>query len=1260
MRHAARHNRIHRGFTLAEVLLALGILGVLLAVAVPSVASAQAGLKQLERDSAAREIFAAAQNRLTQLQAAGELDTLSGAALPAQPSDFPGDETWSEEDYRYVTQDDGGALLGPGTIDETVRAGQYVIEYDRAAAAVYGVFYAEKPFDYDADTPRGAQARRAARLGYYGGAVADQTAAGACDPPKFYLHNEDTLTLEVVPAPDTTYTVTVAAVDGSGTGRTFTFKNTDMTNAAPFYYQGGHYYLLLDSLDPGSRFRDLFPGLTPGADLKVTVEVTSTSDPASLPATLSKVDNSLFAQRKGDEVEVAYARHLQNLSSAFSNVDYGIVSARQTADITWDPARSFLPIGSSDPFKPLPLKTFDGGGTTITGLKVGSDGKNLGLFASFSDGSIQNVRLVDPLVKNQGVCSTAGALAGYLTNVEVSNCQVYASGPDSESGVTGSGCVGALVGSAQKCSFTRCSAALPRVTADSGNAGGLVGMVVDSSLTGCCADSGLYDPGADAWAGGVLTKSGSAGGLAGLADGMKATDCYSAGWVQGRYAAGFAPTGRRAGQVSRCYSAAVFQGSAENATTYGFSDRGSFQDCYYLSEAAPTTADVLGGVTALSFDDLRTCLLPDPTGVWARAGVDATFPYGQEGAYPFPILSGLTCHRGDWPALAGQEEPGGYGTGVVYYERYTDGSLGIVSLVDGQRVSTLKGNDFNIESAGYGYLAGAGEDPNDYSYTVSAPLPRPVFGSPLPVGDGMQYYPFTEAALAGLTSMLSSGTRSLAVQQHQITQYDPDWGPIIDTFYFDPLMAGAVVTQETADILGTPDYPLEVRTQAQFAALGRNWGYAPYCKQTHDITMVDWVSISPEMWDGSVIDGGGNHIYGLTAPLFDTMASRSTLRDLYIDGAELTVMEGTGHEKDPISGILVNRSTGKTEGCTVVSSSIRGGKDVKVAGLVGTVDNGGAVTGCSVDCTVSGEEAAGLAYTVLGPVTDCRFQGSVTGDDEAAGLVMKVEYGGSVTGCSTDCAVSGEEASGLVHETHGPVTDCSAQGSVTGTDEAAGLVLKVKNSGPVIRCSASCTVSGKEAAGLVYKVEEYCSVTDSRALGVVKGTEEAAGLVLKLEEGSSIKTSYANCAVSGERAAGFVLKDQGIISDCYALGTVSGHKAAGFLLDGEGWTAPTRCYTAVSPNTGLKSFYGFGPSWNDMEYRDCCYLARPDLPDPESGHELGTPLSYSALSALQLGQAWTAPTAGRSHPDAPELQGQAYPFPMLAAQDHYGDWPAPS
>ena len=168
------------GFTLAEILIVLGILSILLSIGMVSIAHYQRALKLTEMDATAREIFVVAQNHIMAAKASGEWERLKekykddpetyfGYSMEKQPSDYPSSQTWPEggygsgHDYRYIVYDNKAEtldntildiMLPYGAIDEEIRReGNYVIEYDYATANVYGVFYTNngQTIRYDKD-----------------------------------------------------------------------------------------------------------------------------------------------------------------------------------------------------------------------------------------------------------------------------------------------------------------------------------------------------------------------------------------------------------------------------------------------------------------------------------------------------------------------------------------------------------------------------------------------------------------------------------------------------------------------------------------------------------------------------------------------------------------------------------------------------------------------------------------------------------------------------------------------------------------------------------------------------------------------------------------------------------------------------------------------------------------------------------------------------------------------------------------------------
>lgn len=214
--------RKNKGFTLAELLIVIAIMGILCALGFVAVIQHQRNLKLTEADNIAREIYEGAQNHLTAAEASGawqnkyasysgstEVDTKNKESYYGDAFNQSQDKTYTvssrgPHDFRTITINASNAqaeltgtaletMLPIGSIDETVRSGgTYVIEYDAATVQVYGVFYTEdQNFDTadvaKIDEENGRTDRDYRKLyqddkkkyavGYYGGADAEKASA---------------------------------------------------------------------------------------------------------------------------------------------------------------------------------------------------------------------------------------------------------------------------------------------------------------------------------------------------------------------------------------------------------------------------------------------------------------------------------------------------------------------------------------------------------------------------------------------------------------------------------------------------------------------------------------------------------------------------------------------------------------------------------------------------------------------------------------------------------------------------------------------------------------------------------------------------------------------------------------------------------------------------------------------------------------------------------------------------------------------------
>lgn len=242
-----------KGFSLPELLIVVALMGILAVITMTGIIVFAQDLKLMEMDGTAKQIFVAAQNHLTRMEASGllagyeeEAGKLGNAMTAADdyPSDYPSSdgktpaEAWAAE----VVGNDGHAfyrighnskastsenlegsiledMLPFGAIDDTVRSGgSYYIEYDLKTAQVYAVFYTDsadgltefevKQLSHSgrSDDNTGMEARKSLltttdggrkTVGYYGGAAAQNLETVKLLEPKIIVENGEKLQIKI-------------------------------------------------------------------------------------------------------------------------------------------------------------------------------------------------------------------------------------------------------------------------------------------------------------------------------------------------------------------------------------------------------------------------------------------------------------------------------------------------------------------------------------------------------------------------------------------------------------------------------------------------------------------------------------------------------------------------------------------------------------------------------------------------------------------------------------------------------------------------------------------------------------------------------------------------------------------------------------------------------------------------------------------------------------------------------------------------------
>ena len=837
-------NRKNKGFTLTEILVTVAILVILMSLATVSFVALRRNLRQKELDAKAEIIYAAAQNRMAELRAAGygdsfALDADRGVAkLSIPPCDIQEDAEQEEPTFYYVkaldktTQSSAARLLLTETaVDRDLWGSQWIIEYNADTGLVYAVFYSEEKTgsSYLTDSFYGSEDYRdnmrirsnrlsdGARIGYYGGDLTRINGTYLLHPTIEIVNNEKLTAKFSCVSPDLgngftprlTFQVTIADQKDPTKKVTRTLSTTAAGNGL---YTAD---MILDSLeDAGKKFSQQFPDLVPGNNIAVTLSVTA-DDSRVDKANYTVYTNSLFAYEKGGSetvARIAYRRHLQNLDTATSNVAPKVTSAILLNDLSYkDPAGGYYS------FKPITneyLHSFSGrdnstesGVFSIKDMYIRTTDYG-GLFAKY------NGEVKDLVMSNTRVASGtgyAGALIGWVDGkTELENVRVYLSDlsvtkyktakevPGYINGTYAGGLVG-LVDTGKELRVT--SSASATTVAAVNAAGGLAGLVrgtlnVKTAYTDC------------------YLNSRRTGGLVGAAPvgRIYATGFYTAGYqVATAQAAGILPGALKEGSFHYGYTAVSYTvpGGGSIYTTAG---NGSVNKVYTttrnaLGESSPAVLYDIPNTGSVTSKELSSAEFANSLSNAFRFQVGGdTTPYNllDQGltTYPYPMLKNIP-HYGDW-------EENAEGWNFVYFEEYTDGTYGVYG--SGLKLSTDKaivGDGYGLLLAelptGYWQYAVEYTDKDNttktlwYTKTDNDPRIKTIQSE-----SGSTYYliPMTTWTDASFGKLLQDSVRreegsfysKVAIRYQPANDYDVDITP--KTFWFNPYFAKTVIRSE--------------------------------------------------------------------------------------------------------------------------------------------------------------------------------------------------------------------------------------------------------------------------------------------------------------------------------------------------------------------------------------------------------------------------------------------------------------------------------
>lgn len=836
--------RKNKGFTLTEILVTVAILVILMSLATVSFVALRRNLRQKELDAKAEIIYAAAQNRMAELRAAGYGDSFAlnsdrgVAKLSIPPCDIQEDAEQEEPTFYYVkaldktTQSSAARLLLTETaVDRDLWGSQWIIEYNADTGLVYAVFYSEEKTgsSYLTDSFYGSEDYRdnmrirsnrlsdGARIGYYGGDLTRINGTYLLHPTIEIVNNEKLTAKFSCVSPDLgngftprlTFQVTIADQKDPTKKVTRTLSTTAAGNGL---YTAD---MILDSLeDTGKKFSQQFPDLVPGNNIAVTLSVTA-DDSRVDKANYTVYTNSLFAYEKGGSetvARIAYRRHLQNLDTATSNVDPKVTSAILLNDLSYkDPAGGYYS------FKPITneyLRSFSGrdnstesGVFSIKDMYIRTTDYG-GLFAKY------NGEVKDLVMSNTRVASGtgyAGALIGWVDgDTKLENVRVYLSDlsvtkyktaeevPGYINGTYAGGLVG-LVDTGKELRVT--SSASATTVAAVNAAGGLAGLVrgtlnVNTAYTDC------------------YLNSRRTGGLVGAAPvgRIYATGFYTAGYqVATAQAAGILPGALKEGSFHYGYTAVSYTVPA-GGSIYTTAGNGKVNNVYTttrnaLGESSTAVLYDIPGTGSVTSKELSSAEFANSLSNAFRFQVGGdTTPYNllDQGltTYPYPMLKNIP-HYGDW-------EENAEGWNFVYFEEYADGTYGVYG--SGLKLSTDKaivGDGYGLLLAelptGYWQYAVEYTDKDNttktlwYTKTDNDPRIKTIQSE-----SGSTYYliPMTTWTDASFGKLLQDSVRreegsfysKVAIRYQPANDYDVDITP--KTFWFNPYFAKTVIRSE--------------------------------------------------------------------------------------------------------------------------------------------------------------------------------------------------------------------------------------------------------------------------------------------------------------------------------------------------------------------------------------------------------------------------------------------------------------------------------
>lgn len=1124
MKQARRHN--DHGFTLTEMLVTVTIVIVLFALAMIPISKMRREVRQTELDSRAELIFMAAQNQLTQLQAAGRTSAYQGGlALGYVPEDAENEnEKYDPDTLSYVTSDGGmesttspaANILPEGKVDAELRNAHWVIEYDASSASVYAVFYSEQESNFytaDADKMNPLRARnyrlqQGAKIGYYGGDSVLSYDTSELDA-KAEIVNGDQLLLKITCNRllgesgflDPTFTVTLR--DESGHTAEVKLANNEIVKNA----RSIEATLVLDNLAEGEQMRfaeqERFKSLVPGENLTISVNVSVDNDLVE-PAVIENITtNSLFADASdgsnGRTAVITCGRHLQNLDkdsglNSQTVQNRAITAAVQEQDVEFktEAEDGWKVLYDDMTFKPIENKNLTSYDSTyqsmsnaaayhpvIYDLTAAVENGDAGLFAAF-EGDLKNIRLAGATITGSGsVGGLVGKLSGQTT---IEGCWVYLSSArnhaadKTEKDLWLDGAVtGGLVGNAGSGTLTIKNSFAATVLNGKEAAGGLIGKSGIVTIEHSYADCYVYTvtKGED---GSLTATTGKAGGLIGDCidtSNIVLRDCYAAGFLKGGTTAGLV-AGEFSGEgdmATNVYTACAPLDGTSLSYIIGKKegvDAPGVQNVFYLSDVESNSA--YSGLQQVSYADWSGSKIPDASKKLSD-GTATAFTTATS-TTPYNLMEGLGLTRYSYPALTDLPHYGDWqaqfeNESLAYYEKYAEKSYGF----SGGNISTLKTDGTVAVGDGYGLLYETKPTENvtvmvgGKTYTLEAKSQIEVIA--VSKGENKTYY---------LLPLPADLVQEMGVGNSFYTKLTVAEGD--KTFYYNPHFANTAAPGTDSDVPDTPER-VEVRTARQLNALSAYYDkYVEDSLFAKNTAFVQGANIDYSRYDWKNFGKDGKDVSEQTpigasaAQPFRYSYNGSSYQITGVSFAGKTCVGLFGYNTGTLSNIIIttvepmNNEDGSvnSEAPTAKVTSTVWLNTVYVGVLAGWNQTGGVIS----NCAVSGYNLTGYAYS-----------GSTS-------------YVGGLVGFNAGAIRAGSAVTPLIKGTGNLVQSLSIGGLVGGNGGQIrrGYALAAIN---VMEASGNVTIAGFAGGNVGTIRDSYCATAMTSAGAATYGFAPASG-----------------------------------------------------------------------------------------------------------------------------------------------------------------------